>query len=40
MRTLEDYWKDFEKFGFIKHPKKGKTDYILSEKKVRGDFLF
>ncbi len=38
MRTLEDYWKDFEKFGFIKHSKVGKTDFILSDEKGKGGF--
>ena len=38
MRTLEDYWKDFEKFGFIKHSKVGRTDFILSDEKGKGGF--
>ena len=38
MRTLEDYWKDFENFGFIKHSKVGRTDYILSNEKGEGGF--
>ncbi len=38
MRTLEDYWKDFENFGFIKQSKVGRTDYILSDKKGKGGF--
>lgn len=38
MRTLEDYWKDFENFGFIKHTKVGRTDYILSKEKGEGGF--
>lgn len=36
MRTLEDYWKDFENFGFIKHSKIGRTDFILSSEKGEG----
>ncbi|MDO4766240.1 MAG: AraC family transcriptional regulator [Eubacteriales bacterium] len=38
MRTLEDYWKDFENFGFIKHSKIGRTDFILSSEKGEGGF--
>ena len=38
MRTLEDYWKDFENFGFIKHSKVGRTDFILSDEKGEGGF--
>lgn len=38
MRTIEDYWKDFEKFGFIKHVRAGRTDYILSDEKGEGGF--
>lgn len=38
MRTIEDYWKDFEKFGFVKHAGDGRTDYILSDEKGAGGF--
>ncbi|RRD96426.1 AraC family transcriptional regulator [Clostridiales bacterium COT073_COT-073] len=38
MRTIEDYWKDFEKFGFIKHSKAGRCDFILSGEKGEGGF--
>lgn len=38
MRTLEDYWKDFENFGFIKHTSEGKIDYILESEKGKGGF--
>ena len=38
MRTVEDYWEDFEHFGFIKHLKDGRRDYILDEEKGSGGF--
>ena len=38
MRTIEDYWKDFENFGFIKHSKIGRNDYILENEKGNGGF--
>lgn len=38
MRTIEDYWKDLEKFGFVKHDKAGRVDYILSGEKGEGGF--
>ncbi|UTC68323.1 MULTISPECIES: AraC family transcriptional regulator [unclassified Treponema] len=38
MRTLEDYWKDFEDFGFVKHLKDGRIDYILGKTKGSGGF--
>lgn len=38
MRTLEDYWQDFENFGFRKHSKAGRTDFILSDEKGTGGF--
>ncbi|MDO4719187.1 MAG: AraC family transcriptional regulator [Peptostreptococcaceae bacterium] len=38
MRTIEDYWKSFEKFGFIKHATAGRVDYILSGEKGEGGF--
>ena len=31
MRTIEDYWKDFENFGFVKYSREGRNDYILNE---------
>lgn len=38
MRTIEDYWKDFENFGFIKHARSGRIDYLLTDKKGEGGF--
>ena len=38
MRTIKDYWKDFENFGFIKHSKIGRNDYILENEKGNGGF--
>lgn len=38
MRTMEDYWKDFEKFGFVKYSGKGRNDYILNEEQGIGGF--
>lgn len=38
MRTIEDYWKDFEDFGFVKHERAGRTDYILRSERGQGGF--
>lgn len=38
MRTMEDYWSDFENFGFVKQAKCGRTDYVLDSKKGVGGF--
>ena len=38
MRTLEDYWRDFENFGFIKISKDGRNDYTLDRTKGSGGF--
>lgn len=38
MRTIEDYWKDFEDYGFIKEPKNGRIDYKLDSAKGIGGF--
>ncbi|MGF7110328.1 helix-turn-helix domain-containing protein [Treponema pedis] len=38
MRTLEDYWADFERYGFIKHIQNGRIDYRLPEEKGSGGF--
>ena len=38
MRTIEDYWKDFESFGFVKYSREGRNDYILNEEKGIGGF--
>ena len=38
MRTIEDYWKDFENFGFVKYSREGRNDYILNEEKGIGGF--
>ena len=38
MRTIEDHWRDFENFGFIKHFKAGRTDFILTGEKGEGGF--
>ena len=38
MRTIEDYWRDFENFGFIKISKDGRNDYTLDRTKGSGGF--
>ena len=38
MRTIEAYWKDFENWGFVKHSKEGRNDYILKNEKGSGGF--
>lgn len=38
MRTIEDYWMDFENFGFVKSSKEGRNDYILDHIKGTGGF--
>lgn len=38
MRTIEDYWKDFENSGFIKISKNGRNDYTLDRTKGSGGF--
>ncbi|MDI3075880.1 AraC family transcriptional regulator [Clostridioides difficile] len=38
MRTIEDYWNDFENFGFVKHSSIGRNDYILKKEKGNGGF--
>lgn len=38
MRKIEDYWKDFENYGFIKEAKEGRIDYKLDSSKGRGGF--
>lgn len=38
MRTMEDYWRDFENFGFIKTSKDGRYDYTLDRTKGCGGF--
>lgn len=38
MRTIEDYWADFENFGFIKHSSIGRNDYVLKSEKGNGGF--
>lgn len=38
MRAVEDYWKDFERFGFVKHSGDGRTDYIVDSEKGSGGF--
>lgn len=38
MRTIENYWKDFEDFGFIKQSEEGRCDYVLTGDKGEGGF--
>ncbi len=38
MRKIEEYWSDFEKFGFIKHTEGAKTKYTLPEPLGEGYF--
>ena len=38
MGTVDDYWENFEKFGFIKISNEGKNDYTLDRTKGSGGF--